>query len=254
MLVEPAPSPFDLRWRMFGIGVRVHPTFWLFSILFGWRLMERDPWLVVVWVACMFVSILFHELGHVITGRIFGSPGNIVLYSFGGLAIGSYQYARPWQRIIIALAGPAAGFALFGIVHGLDHFVFKEVFDVARFDERFHEAIVFLLFMNFYWSILNLIPIFPLDGGQVLREVCSMVSPRRGTQTALGLSFVIGGLVALYGGLAFMRNRPEVPLDQHLYFPPLQPLFVAILFGLLALQNLQMYRQMGYERGRWDDE
>src|SRR5690606_15236505 len=98
--------PWDLRWRMFGIGVRVHPTFWLFSLLMGWQFMERSPWLVLIWVLATFVSILIHEMGHVIAGRIFGSPGNIVLYSFGGLAIGSYQYARAWQRIIISLAGP----------------------------------------------------------------------------------------------------------------------------------------------------
>jgi len=239
---------------MFGVGVRVHPTFWLFSLLMGWQYMQQSPWLVLIWVAATFLSILVHELGHVIAGRIFGSPGNIVLYSFGGLAIGSYQYARTWQRIIISLAGPAAGFALYGLVLALDKFVFHQVFHIARFNEYFSNAIRFLLFMNLFWNLLNLIPVFPLDGGQVLRDVCFLFNRRRGEKIAVGMSFVIGGLIALYAVMVMIRNRPENPPEQHLYWPNLYPLFVAILFGMLAVQNLQMYREIEYRQNQWRDD
>lgn len=255
MFLEPKPSPLDLRWRMFGIGVRVHPTFWLFSLMMGYGFIQKGVIFVFLWVAASFLSILVHELGHVIAGRIFGQHGNIVLYSFGGLAVGSWHDARRWQRIIIMLAGPAAGFALYGLVTALDVFWFREAFYNARFDPRFAWSIRFLKYMNLFWSIMNLIPVFPMDGGQVLREVTDAVSPRRGERWAFGLSFVIGGLVAIYSVFVEIRNKPETPEGAWLYWPsfdegyvlsqPLSvsPLFTAILFGVMALQCLLMLRE-----------
>src|SRR5205807_2354897 len=89
---------------------------------------------VLIWVACMFVSILVHELGHVIAGRLFGTNGHIVLYGFGGLAIGSSALTNRWKRIFVYFAGPLAGFILFGLVwafakYGLPHI---ELSDGAR--------------------------------------------------------------------------------------------------------------------------
>jgi stage IV sporulation protein FB len=53
-----APTPYDLRFSLFGIPVRVHPFFWLVSLVMGWS--PHAPQLMVVWVACVFVSILVH--------------------------------------------------------------------------------------------------------------------------------------------------------------------------------------------------
>ena len=64
----------------------------------------------------MFVSILIHEFGHVWMGQAFGSRGHIVLYGFGGLAIGSNRLDSRWQRIAVSFAGPLAGFAFLGIL------------------------------------------------------------------------------------------------------------------------------------------
>lgn len=258
MFLEPTRSPFDLSWRMFGVGVRVHPTFWLFSLMMGWSYAQLGMIYVLIWVACTFVSILVHELGHVAAGRLFGQPGNIVLYSFGGLAIGNYQETRRWQRIIISLAGPAAGFALYRLVLALDEFWFKQAF-IARFDRPFAYTIRFLVFMNLLWSALNLIPVFPLDGGQVLREVMTGVSPRRGFRWALGVSFLIGGLIAIYSVLVKVRNTPETPLENHLPWLSLsgasiEPLFTGILFGLLALQSFLLQRQLERQERQWYDD
>lgn len=273
VLMEPARSPLDLRWRMFGIEVRIHPTYWLFALLMGWPLLFPPPqpgerselrlWLLGTWVACHFASILIHELGHVIAGRIFGVRANIVLYSFGGLAIGNFPQAKRWQRIVVALAGPAAGLALWGTVVLLDRHVFWPNFTVTRTQPAFVAAVQFLIFMNFFWSLVNLIPVFPLDGGQVLTEVCGIVNPRKGMLWGLGLSFVIGGLLAGYSVMAHIRNQPGTPAEERLYWPMpaptegpgfyVPPLFGALLFGILALQSLQFYRQMDYERRRWED-
>ena len=95
--LDPKPTPFDLNWRMFGIHVRVHPGFWIFSAIFGWGMCTNPITGKIVlsslltWIGCTFFSVLIHELGHVVMGRLCGQKGNIVLHSFGGLAIGQYQ-------------------------------------------------------------------------------------------------------------------------------------------------------------------
>ena len=127
-LLEPAETQFDLRWNMFGVPVRVHPMFWLMTAFLGWNLTSRDNGLrlLLLWIICVFVSILLHELGHVFVGRFFGSRGHIVLYSFGGLAVGSKALASRWQRIAVSLAGPLVQLLLFGILFAI---VFRDTGD-----------------------------------------------------------------------------------------------------------------------------
>lgn len=255
MLMEPTQTAFDLRWRMLGIGVRVHPTFWLFSVFMGWGFaQQKGIWFLLIWVAAMFVSVLVHELGHACAARLFGCPANIVLYMMGGLAIGPFNQARSWQRMIIILAGPLAGFALYGLVIVLDRYWFTETFHVARFDPPFDYAIRFFKYFNLMWSCLNLIPVLPLDGGQLMQEVCTALAPRRGFIWALNVSLVAAGLIVFYCVLALMRNRPESPPEERLFWPRfteivsmpdggLSPLFALLFFGLLAVQNFMALQQ-----------
>src|SRR5262249_19430237 len=121
MLHEPDQTQFDLRFQLFGIPVRVHPFFWLVGVILGFRALRDNPgptgfFYLGLWLAVMFVSILVHELGHVFAGQAFGSNGHIVLYSFGGLAIGSADASERWQRIFVMFAGPLAGFLLLAVV------------------------------------------------------------------------------------------------------------------------------------------
>jgi stage IV sporulation protein FB len=245
VFLEPTPSPFDLRWRMFGIACRVHPTFWMFSAIFGWSFLERGFGYLALWVACTFVSILFHELGHVIAGLLCGQPGRIVLYSFGGLAVGNYHHVGPWQRIAIYVAGPAAGFILYGLVFLFQEFALWQIDPTADMP-YLRAAVRMLIFMNLFWNLLNLIPVFPLDGGQISREVCTLFSRRNGFRFSLGLSFLLAGMIAIYS--LMVKNRPGLP------YPPVDPLFNIIMFGLLALQSLQMMMAVEREQRSWEND
>jgi stage IV sporulation protein FB len=243
VFLEPTPTPYDLRWRMFGIPVRVHPTFWLFSAIFGYDYVQLGFGYLLMWIGCTFVSILFHELGHVVAGLIFGQPGHIVLYSFGGIAIGQYHHVRPWQRIAIYLAGPGAGFLLYGLVYLFARYGMLHV-DPTFNMPYLHIGVGMLLFMNLFWNLLNLIPVFPLDGGQVSREICTMVSRRNGFRFSLGLSFLLAGLIAVYS--LFVKGRPSLP------YPPFDPTFTVIMFALLAVQSFQMMKAVEREQRRWE--
>src|SRR5262245_20151706 len=89
LLDEQRETPFDLKFRLFGTHVRVSPWFWLMCIFINFDMAKRGEFdLLVIFVMCVFLSILLHEFGHIWMGRLFGSNGYIVLQSLFGLAIG----------------------------------------------------------------------------------------------------------------------------------------------------------------------
>jgi Zn-dependent protease len=244
-LLEPGRTPYDLNFRLGTIPVRVHPMFWLFSALLGWDYIVLGVEYVLLWVACTFVSILVHELGHVLMGMAFGHSGSIVLYSFGGLAIGSNGERYRWQRIAVSAAGPGAGLALFGAVCLVIYTGFIPS-EVLRERPILRAALSMLFFMNLFWNLLNLIPVWPLDGGQIARELCVGINPRNGARIALGISFVVAGLLAVHSVLEH-NGHPLIP------FLPIGGMWLAILFALLAIQSFQLMQQSG-GRHPWEDD
>jgi Zn-dependent protease len=249
ILLEPERTQFDLRWRMFGIPVRVHPLFWLVAFLLGTPYLEAPFGVqyLLLWVACMFFSILVHELGHIVAGIAFGSRGQIVLYGMGGLAIGSNELAKRWQRIAVSFAGPAAGLLLFGAVYLVRAQVEPGLNEI---DHKFWIVALWMLFwMNLIWNLLNLLPIWPLDGGQITRELCTAVAPSRGVQIALGISFLLAALLAVH----FLMAAYGKPLPFLAWFN-YGSTFSAVLFGLLAVENLMMLQQINAQRRPGEDE
>ena len=89
MFFEPVETPYDVFWRMFGVDIRINPWFWVMSAALGWDAVHQGVPFLLLWIACVLVSILVHEFGHIMMGRFFGAEGHIVLYSMGGLAVAS---------------------------------------------------------------------------------------------------------------------------------------------------------------------
>src|SRR5215510_6526401 len=119
LIGEPPPTQADLHFRIFGFPVRVHPYFWVVSLIMGMGGLgsgKADPKEVLIWVIVVFVSILVHELGHTFTQRHFGGHPWITLYGMGGLASCNDCDRSPRSQIIISLAGPIAGFLLATVV------------------------------------------------------------------------------------------------------------------------------------------
>ncbi len=256
--LAPAPTAFDLQWRLAGIHFRVHPSFWLINLLFGYfyvpNLRGGQQHLFAylgLWVLCAFVSILVHELGHVLAGRAFGASSNILLYSMGGLAVGDFGRLARWQRVVVFAAGPAIGLLLFAFIeYALPALL--NAYDPMLMVNRWYavvakpiglfregqelEAPGILIIQNLVWNVFNLIPIIPLDGGRIMQEVVSGLLPRQGPRLAYGFSFLIAGAVAVYSVIKLMR--PNVP------YPPLDPLFSAIMFGMMALSSYSAMRAL----------
>jgi Zn-dependent protease len=248
LFFEPQRSQFELNWRMFGIPVRVHPFFWVVSAIMGWDFLRLGVEFLVLWIACVFVSILIHELGHVLMGRIFGSHGHIVLYGFGGLAVGSSGLRYHWQRIAVYLAGPVAGFIVFGLVWWL-----MQSADLRDSAPLVRVGVRKLIWINLYWGFLNLLPIWPLDGGQISRDLLDWFSPERGVRMALGLSFVVSGLFAINAISMWASEKPLPVLDRIPVLNDFDPPFMALFFGMLAVNSFQAL-QVEHNKRDWRDQ
>jgi Zn-dependent protease len=211
MLLEPGPSPYDLNFRLFGTPVRVAPWFWLVSAIFGWKFAERLGLAYLgLWIACAFFSILLHEFGHVWAGRAFGSDGSIVLYSFGGLAIGSNDVRQRWERIVVSLAGPGIQLALYGALKLAEYRMGEKGFD--DLPPALQITLGMLMWINLFWPLFNLMPVWPLDGGMVTREICTGLSRQNGLQISLRISFAAALLLAEGQDIervAAMLNLPQ---------------------------------------------
>lgn len=251
MLVEPERTRYDLSFRLFGFPIRVHPLFWLGAALLGASALDRGLIYLVIWIAVVFVSILVHELGHAVAFRLFGTDSHIVMYVFGGLAVPWNDVRHRWQRILVALAGPIAGFILCGIVYFSNEFV-----PWARQGGPLIGSLFWYLFaVNLFWGLFNLLPVFPLDGGRVANEVCGAIWRRNGLRIALEISIGVAGLVALYSlACEFERHRDGGWLSALPWWVPRGSFWTALLFGMLAAQNYQILQQLQRQSTYWDSD
>jgi stage IV sporulation protein FB len=235
-LSEPSETAFDLRFWLFGTHVRVHPLFWLVSAVLGWGVTGQDPgptglMYLGLWVFCVFVSVLIHEFGHIFMGRLFGAHGHIVLISFGGLAVGSNALERGWQRFLVAFAGPLIQFVVFGVT------LVGAIFLLPRMPAAWHptasRVVEFLLEINLFWPILNLLPVWPLDGGQMAREVFVAAAPRNGLFLSLALSALVAGALAVH--CIMVRYNPAWPFTAYL---PFGGIYMTLFFAMFCVQSI----------------
>ncbi len=188
-----------MQFRLFGFPVSVHPLFFLVVALLGAG--KNDLLLVLIWMAAVFVSILFHELGHASVARAYGLRPSIELYSMGGVTrFAPQRRLTHLQSMAISLAGPAAGFLLGGSVLVVSSGVPSSASPLV------HEMMGDLLWVNFGWGLLNLLPILPLDGGHILRSFLQAVRRNPDERLPLQISISSGGiacLAAFYYGLSW---------------------------------------------------
>lgn len=204
-----------MKFRLGSIPVRVQAPF-LFLALFM-AMNERDPRLIGIWIAVVFVSVLVHELGHALVGRAFGLSPQIDLHAMGGTT--SWTAGRdvgPARRVAISLAGPFSGFALAAVV--------LLVAMGAPTDNRFASfATRQLLWVNVVWGIFNLLPLLPLDGGNVMKTTLDALTKGRGEKPARIVSIA---LCAALLGFAALKGQWFLGM-------------LAVLFGMNNLRGLR---------------
>lgn len=249
MLSDPGTTNYDINFRLFGYHVQVHPLFFLMPIFLGGGLGNAFPNLAVgilLLAILFFVSILVHEFGHALAFRRFGYDARIVLYMMGGLAIperplwGSRRGSlNSNEKIFVSFAGPLAGFLMAGFCFGVGILmggkpgVSPSGIPIPFIDfggtpfagsPSAYLMINYGIGLNIFLNLLNLLPVYPLDGGQISWELFGRYDYRNGHTSALYLSIGVAVLVAIYGLQSGHR-------------------FLAILFGILAFNNFQMLNQ-----------
>jgi Zn-dependent protease len=189
-------------FRLFGVDVFLH---WWWFLVAVYEIQSRAgryssiTWNVLEYLA-LFLIVLMHEFGHALACRqVGGRADQIVLWPLGGVA-----YVDPPQRPGATLwsiaAGPLVNVALMPILSAL-------------FLQTVHQGsrdLAELLYMIRLWNrslfIFNILPIYPLDGGQILRSLLWFVLGRARSlmvATVFGLLGIVGFI-----GLAIYKHQP----------------------------------------------
>ncbi len=195
-----------LRWsinlfRVFGIRLAVHFTFLLLLAYVAWEGWADAGWLglgfSVAFILLLFTCIVLHELGHSLTARRFGvGVSRILLLPIGGMAEFDSIPREPRRELLITLAGPAVNFAF---VLALWPFVAVPSGWLGGEVPLTWSGLLFGLWLvNLVMGCFNLIPVFPMDGGRILRSLLAMRWPYlRATRWAatLGKILAVAGVV-----------------------------------------------------------
>lgn len=198
-------GPGDLTWaavtrahfRFLGVPVRVEPLFPVVAALMGYQL--KPVWMVFAWIVIVFVNVLVHEMGHALMFRFAGQRSAVVLHAFGGFTVptgGGRRRVGKGMSIAISLAGVATQLLLVYLpsrllkdsAWGLDQL---SQFTGGKWDFNWWVFLYYMQFAALWWSIFNLLPIRPLDGGHVAEELF-------GFETACKISIGAGAIGALY--------------------------------------------------------
>jgi Zn-dependent protease len=183
-----------LSFRLGNIPVLVRPEFFILPLISLFTIGAAQG---VVWVAIVFVSVLWHELGHAFAMRTFGYAPRIVLHSLGGWTLWP-EGAQPshQRRLIVSLAGPGAE-----LVVGLG--LYYALRPLAESDLA-HFALEQWFYVNVTWACVNLLPILPWDGGHALDSTVALLTGKARSK-AVGVVSIVGGL-GIVGVALFLRN------------------------------------------------
>lgn len=204
-------------FRLAGVPIRIDVTF-AFVPIFLLGILQQGPIEIagpafVAIIVGVFLSILFHELGHATVARAFAIPvGEILIGGFYGYARMMKAAGSTAAGVAILAAGPLANAVLFFVLWRL--LGSPQIANSGRFgyidpagflDERpwLLLAALTLARINLAMAIFNLLPAFPLDGGRIFRDLIATVSSRA---SAARIIAVFGVGVGLWGAIAGLRT------------------------------------------------
>jgi Zn-dependent protease len=188
--------------KIFGIPVKIDMSFLFVCAVLAYGRLSA-PAFLIEWLIVIVVSILIHELGHALMVRSFGLSPQIMLYSMGGLTSWTDEKGISHAKhIAISLAGPFAGFFFYGIV-SISNWYLPDLFADPLGGQTYDD----LRFVNLWWGVFNLLPILPLDGGNVAYSIEQWATKKHSGV----ITRVISLLVAVSAGLwALSIGRPWI--------------------------------------------
>ena len=210
-----------------GTTITIDPSFFIllvFFVVMNYNASQGIQY-ALIWIPVLFVSVLIHELAHAAMIGLFGFGSSvIILRGMGGVTY-NQRRAKPWQDMLISLAGPFSSF-------GLMFLCWQIYFTVpaAQHDAMLAVFLPYMVWANKFWGLFNLIPVAPLDGGHAVREFLNIFFRDR-------TSFVIYVWIAIFAGGAVA-----------VWFFLQRSFFIAIYvayFVYIAVQQWQHFRRYG---------
>lgn len=208
-----------IHFSIFGIPVAIQPFFWVTMALIGGALDANTPeglLRLALFIIAGFISILVHELGHALTIKHYKLPTSITLQAFGGYA--TYppgRLSRP-QNFLVTAAGPGLQLVLALVAHVILH-------RLSLGQERILWFLSDLKWVSIFWAVLNLLPVLPMDGGQLVNAV---LGPAR-LRITLWITVVTGVIVGLL----------SLKIGQF---------FLTILLGMFVFRAVQALREVRF--------
>ena len=201
--------------RIRGVEIRFHFSM-LFSLPIAYYLFRpndaRQTAFAFLWLIGFILCILLHELGHTFAARLFGiEVKSVVIWLLGGFTNLVRKTDKPWQNLVIYSAGPLANIVLTFLcfmgyfVSQINLIVTTETFERYTWGMLFSNLFFSLALVNFILVVFNLLPIYPLDGGNILHSIMSAFF---GKTNADLITLIVGvpALLALFAFGAFTRD------------------------------------------------
>jgi len=195
--------------RWFNVPVFLHWSWWMFGLFVA----VTNPTFVPVFLG-MFGIVLLHEFGHCIAAQYYRwNVHHVTLYPIGGAAAMDIM-PRPFEEFVVAIAGPLVNVALIPPLIYLS---------------QYHPSLAMLSSVNIAILVFNLLPVFPMDGGRILRSALQGVTKNRvfATHISARIGQVMCVLMAILG--IYVSNFILVA--------------IAIFIALAAEQEYQMVKE-----------
>ncbi|MFH1552150.1 MAG: site-2 protease family protein [Candidatus Omnitrophota bacterium] len=191
--------------RVLGIDIDIHVTFFLllgfFFLLLGFK--------GIILILGIFLFVTIHELCHSLVAAHFGiKVKRITLLPIGGVASMSEMPTKPYQELLISLAGPLSNVLIVIIFYYPLYLVlgketlmypFQVITGQVKYAGQFN-VLAHIYWINLVLAVFNMIPAFPMDGGRILRAILTYrMSYKQATAVAVRLGHIFAILFAYLG-------------------------------------------------------
>lgn len=226
MPFAPEKKSRGLRFRLGSIPITIHWSFAILVLLF--LLGDQRPWQYALsFGGVVLLSVLVHELGHAAAFSAFGRRSSVIIYALAGLTISRDERPmRDGQAIMVSIAGPFAGAAL-GLLA-----LWGERTGMGSTHELTRVILSDTILVSLGYGLLNLVPMLPLDGGQVMQRIATRIAP----DYEHIVPYVISILVAIAAAVVVWQLDTPAP---------------GLLYGLIAVAvaiNIGMLNEARRER------
>ncbi len=192
-----------LELRIWGIPVRIHWLFFLTGVLVWQGLQGPEVGMATLPIALLIVlqAVLMHELGHALVGRAFGLEPQIeLMLLMGQTSWPSGRALSPGKSMLVSFAGPLVGIVLGGValvaaLATMDLEALTTAVEAGRTPSLRQWTVTTFVYVNLVWSFYNLVPVMPLDGGNIMASFFQLFSREHGQRWARYVSLVFLALL-----------------------------------------------------------